>query len=299
MKDVLRTPEERFIAVPDFPWAPNYVQDLRDYEGLRMHLIDEGSPWSDQVFLCLHGEPTWSFLYRKMIPTFLEAGGRVVAPDLFGFGRSDKPVDDRVYTFDFHRNALIALIQQRDLRNMTLVCQDWGGILGLTLPMAMPERFDRLLVMNTALPTGEVPMPDGFVAWRQFVRDNPGFPIAGLMSRACPGLTEVEAAAYEAPFPDDSYKAGVRTFPDIVPDRLDAPGAEIAREARDWLASNWAGRSFMAVGAQDPVLGVPAMTHLHGLIPGCPEPWIIEDAGHFVQEWGGEVAERALAAWDE
>ncbi len=298
MKDVLRTPEERFIDVPDFPWAPNYVEDLRDYEGLRMHLIDEGSPFSDQVFLCLHGEPTWSFLYRKMIPEFLAVGGRVVAPDFFGFGRSDKPVNDRVYTFDFHRNALIALIEQRDLRNMTLVCQDWGGLLGLTLPMHMPERFERMLIMNTALGTGTYELPDGFIAWRQFVRDTPDFPIADLMQRATPGLTGREAAAYEAPFPDARYRAGVRRFPDMVPDHQDADGAEMSRRAAQWLATEWSGDSFLAVGAQDPVLGVPVMQQLAGMIRGAPEPLVLEEAGHFVQEAGAEVAAAAIEHFD-
>lgn len=295
----LRTPEERFIDVPDFDWPPNYVEDLRGYEGLRMHLVDTGPPRSEQLFLCLHGEPTWSFLYRKMIPVFLAAGGRVVAPDFFGFGRSDKPVDDGVYTFDFHRDAILALIRQRDLRDITLVCQDWGGIVGLTLPMEMPERFSRLLVMNTALPTGEEPLPEGFLAWRQFVRDNPDFPVAELMKRACPGLGDRELAAYEAPFPDADYKAGVRSFPEIVPEKPDDPGAELAREARDWLAREWDGPVFMAIGMQDPVLGPAVMRRLQRTLPGCENPLELEQAGHFVQEHGDEVAGEALDAWSE
>lgn len=297
--DVLRTPEERFIDVPDFDWAPNYVEDLRGFVGLRMHLVDEGPPRAEHTYLCLHGEPTWSFVYRKMIPALLETGGRVVAPDFFGFGRSDKPLADPVYTFDFHRRSLLALIQQRNLRNITLVCQDWGGILGLTLPMEMPDRISRLLVMNTALPTGEDSLPDGFLLWRDFVRRYPDFPIGALLERAVPGLTEREAAAYEAPFPDGRYRAGLRRFPELVPDHPGAPGAATCRRARDWLQTHWLGPTFMAVGLRDPVLGAPVMNALRAMIRGCPEPWEIEQAGHFTQEHGAEIVTRALAAWQQ
>src|SRR6185436_5169000 len=161
---------------------------------------------------------TWSFLYRRMIPVFTGAGFRVVAPDLFGFGRSDKPSDDAAYTFDFHRNALRALIDELDLRNITLVCQDWGGLLGLTLPMAMPERFARLLVMNTGFGTGDTPLTEGFLAWRAFNNRSPDMDIAGLMKRSTAGLSDAEAAAYAAPYPDARYKSGVRRFPNLVPD---------------------------------------------------------------------------------
>jgi len=298
LSEILRTPEERFIDLPDFDWAPNYVEDLPGYEGLRMHLIDEGPPLADHIFLCLHGEPTWSFLYRKMIPVFLAAGGRVVAPDLFGFGRSDKPADESVYDFDFHRNALLALIQQRDLRRVTLVCQDWGGILGLTLPMEAPDRFERMIVMNTALATGEADLGEGFRAWRQFVRDNPDFPIAALMQRAVPELSAREAAAYEAPFPETRYRAGVRRFPDMVADHPDAGGAELARRAARWLASEWCGEAFVAVGAQDPVLGAAVMRQVQQMIRGASELQVFEDVGHFVQEAGDVVAAAALDYFD-
>ena len=156
MTEVLRTPEERFADLPGFPYDPVYIDDLKGFEGLRMHYVDEGRKDAESVFLCLHGEPTWSYLYRKMIPIFAGSGHRVVAPDYFGFGRSDKIVEEEVYTFDFHRNALMSFIEQLELRNLTLVCQDWGGILGLTLPMEMTERFSRLLIMNTTLGTGDV-----------------------------------------------------------------------------------------------------------------------------------------------
>ncbi len=293
MTTILRTPEERFSELPGFPFAPHWIDSLRGYDGVRVHYVDEG-PRDARTFLCLHGEPTWSYLYRRMIPVFLEAGHRVVAPDFIGFGRSDKLADDAEYTFEFHRNFLLAVVEALDLRRMTLVVQDWGGLLGLTLPMEMPERFESLLVMNTALATGEVPLGEGFIAWRAYVNRNPDLGCGALLRRACPHLTDTEAAAYDAPFPDARFKAGVRRFPDLVPDALDAPGAAISRKARDWLGSAWRGRTFMAVGAKDPVLGPRVMNHLRTLIRGCPDPYVHSEAGHFIQEWGEDVARAAL-----
>ncbi|HEU4384806.1 MAG TPA: haloalkane dehalogenase [Anaeromyxobacteraceae bacterium] len=289
----LRTPDDRFEALPGFPFAPRWLEALRGFEGLRFHYLDEG-PAAAPVFLCLHGEPTWSYLYRRMIPIFAGAGYRVVAPDFAGFGRSDKPEEEAVYGFEFHRRFLMALVETLDLRRVALAVQDWGGLLGLTLPMEMPERFERLLVMNTTLATGDVRLTDGFLAWRDYVRKNPDLACGKLMQRTCPHLTTAEAAAYDAPFPDARYKAGARRFPELVPDRPDAPGAEISRKARDWLGTSWRGESFMAVGARDPVLGPPVMEHLRRLIRGCPPPLVLPQAGHFVQEWGEEVARAAL-----
>lgn len=294
MTDVLRTPDERFNELPDFPFAAHYLEDLKGYEGLRMHYLDEGPPDAADTYLCLHGEPTWSFLYRKMIPEFTAAGKRVVALDYFGFGRSDKPLEDDVYQFDFHRGSIIAFLERLELSNITLVCQDWGGILGLTLPMEMPDRFSNLLVMNTTLGTGDVPLSEGFLAWRDWVNKNPDMAVGALMKRACPNLSASECEAYEAPFPDIQYKAGVRRFPNMVPDNPDAPGAALSQQARKWLQTKWSGDSFMAIGMQDPVLGPPVMRALQKIISGCPEPFELDEAGHFVQEWGGEVASKAL-----
>ena len=295
---VLRTPDERFRNLPGYDFAPHYVDTLPEYDGLRMHLLDEG-PADAPVALCLHGQPSWCYLYRKMIPAFLAAGMRVVAPDLFGFGRSDKPAEDATYTFTFHRQSLLRLIEHLDLRHATLVCQDWGGLLGLTLPMDAPGRFDRLIVMNTALGTGDVPLGEGFLAWRAFNTAHPDMDIAGLMRRAIPGITEAEAAAYAAPFPDASYKAGVRRFPNLVPDHPEADGAALSRRARDWWRTEWAGKTFMAIGMQDPVLGPPAMRALAQVIRGCPPPLELPDAGHFVQEAGAVIVEHALRSFGE
>ena len=262
-----------------------------------MHYIEAGPPDADEVFLCLHGQPTWSYLYRKMIPVFAKAGKRVIAVDFFGFGRSDKPADEETYTFDFHRGSLLAFIERLDLENVTLVVQDWGGLIGLTLPVDIPERVARLLVMNTGLATGEWELPPAFLAWRAWSKKNPDMRIAGLMSRACPQLSSEECAAYEAPYPDASYKAGVRRFPELVADRPDAPGAETARRASDWLHTEWSGESFLAVGMKDEILGPVSMGLLRKVIRGCPEPLEIADAGHFVQEWGDEIARGALASF--
>lgn len=294
MADILRTPDERFQNLPGFAFTPHYVDDLAGYQGIRVHYLDEGPRQAGHVFFCLHGQPTWSYLYRKMIPIFVAAGHRAVAPDYIGFGRSDKPVDEATYTFHFHRQMLLRLIERLDLRDITLVCQDWGGLLGLTLPMEMPARCKRLLVMNTGLGTGDVPLGRGFLEWRDWVAKNPDMDVAKLMARACPQLSPSEAAAYSAPFPDARYKAGVRRFPQIVPDRPDAEGAELSRAARQWLKTEWSGPTFMAVGMQDPVLGPPAMAHLQKQIRNCPAPLELPEAGHFVQEWGEEVAKKAL-----
>ncbi|MEM6904840.1 MAG: alpha/beta fold hydrolase, partial [Pseudomonadota bacterium] len=194
----LRTPDESFADLPDFPFSPHYLDDLPGFEGLRVHYLDEGPRAAQRTFLCLHGQPTWSYLYRRMIPIFAGAGHRVVAPDLLGFGRSDKPEADATYTFEFHRRFLLAFLARIE-GPITLVCQDWGGILGLTLPMETP-RIDRLLVMNTALATGAAP-GEGFLHWRDYVAKNPDFQISRLMRRSCPHLSEAEAAAYDAPFP--------------------------------------------------------------------------------------------------
>jgi pimeloyl-ACP methyl ester carboxylesterase len=294
--EILRTPDARFAALPGFPFAPRYHKQLPGFDGLRMHYLDEGPFDAAHAYLCLHGQPTWSYLYRRMIPVFAGAGGRVVAPDLFGFGRSDKPADEGWYTFTRHRDSLVAFVEALDLRGLTLVVQDWGGLLGLTLPMDLPGRFERLIVMNTALGTGDVPLSEGFLAWRAWANKNPDMDVAKLMKRSCPHLTEAEAAAYAAPFPAATFKAGVRRFPNLVPDHPDADGATLSRRARDWWEREWAGRSFMAVGATDPVLGPPVMDALRRHIRGCPEPYVVAQAGHFAQEWGEEIARAALAA---
>jgi haloalkane dehalogenase len=296
----VRTPEERFAGLPGFDFRPHYLDGLPGYEGLRVHYLDEApaSRPSGRAVLCLHGQPTWCYLYRKMIPVFLAAGHRVVAPDFYGFGRSDKPVDDAVYTFGFHRGMLLRFLEQMQLERVTLVVQDWGGLLGLTLPMEYPEQIDRLIVMNTGLGTGRSAGP-GFDAWKAFVAANPDFDIAKLMKRSVPGLSDAEAAAYEAPFPGSRYRAGVRRFPALVPVEPGMEGVDMSLRAKEFFQNQWSGQSFMAVGMQDPVLGPPVMQVLAKMIRGCPAPLELPEAGHFVQEHGAIVAERAMQAFGD
>ncbi|MEM9541679.1 MAG: haloalkane dehalogenase [Cyanobacteria bacterium P01_E01_bin.42] len=292
MIEVLRTPDERFQNLPGFDFQPHYIEDLPGFEGIRGHYLDEGNPDSDEIFLCLHGEPTWSYLYRKMIPVFTAAGVRAIAPDLLGLGRSDKPVDAEVYTFDFHREYLLRFIEALDLQNITLVCQDWGGVLGLTLPHEMPERFKRLLIMNTGIMTGEV--SEAFFEWKAFLDSDPDVPIFEVMKRHAPGITDAEAQAYEAPFPNKDYKAGARRFPALVATRSDFPGVETSLKAIPFWSEQWEGETFMAIGMQDKMLGPDVMYHMKDLIKGCPEPLELPEADHFVQEQGALVAVKAL-----
>ncbi|MCY4179995.1 MAG: haloalkane dehalogenase [Litoreibacter sp.] len=294
MTKALRTPDARFEALSDYPFDPHYVEDLLGYEGLRGHYVDEGDPNAEEVFLCLHGEPSWSYIYRKMIPVFVGAGARVIAPDWLGFGKSDKPVDDEAYSFHWHRNYMLALIKHLDLRNITLVVQDWGGVLGLTLPQEMPERFKRLLIMNTGLMAGPVNMP-AFDEWQADIDSDPDVPIEFIMQKNEPSITETIAQAYAAPFPDQTYKAGVRKFPYLIARSMDAPGVDTSQQAAGFWSTQWTGQSFMAIGMKDKMLGPGVMNHIRTFIKGCPEPLEIAEGGHFVQETAGPlIAQKAL-----
>lgn len=290
MTHALTTPPERFRSLPGYPFEPHFVHDLPSAQGLAMHYLDVGH--GDDVFLCLHGNPAWSYLYRRMIPV-LAAQGRVVAPDLLGFGKSDKPVDEAAHTFAWHRQMLLEFIQHLDLNRITLVVQDWGGILGLTLPMDLGGRVQRLLVMNTTLAVGDGMTP-GFMAWRDFSNSRPDLDVAALFKRGEPYIDDAEAAAYAAPFPDLRYKAALRAFPNMAPIGAGDPGAAAARRARDWYARHWHGPAFLAVGARDPVLGTGTMQALAKLIPNASPLLALDDAGHFVQERGERIAQAAL-----
>ncbi len=218
----------------------------------------------------------------------------MVAPDLIGFGKSDKPKKDSFHSFTFHRQVLLEFVERLDLKNIVLVVQDWGGLLGLTLPMAGPDRYRGLLVMNTMLATGDVPLSPGFLAWREMCAKNPEFDVARLFARGNPQMSAEECAAYTAPFPDKGHRAALRAFPAMVPEFDDSPGAGISRQARDFWRDQWRGQTLMAVGAQDPVLSLPVMRGLQQLIKDCPEPIVLEQAGHFVQEHGEAVAQKAI-----
>ncbi|MGZ5271921.1 MAG: tRNA adenosine(34) deaminase TadA [Ramlibacter sp.] len=293
-EDAVRTPEAHFDRLPDYPWAPHYVADLPALAGLRMHYLDEGPADAPVTWLCLHGNPSWSYLYRKMVPVFLAQGHRVVAPDLVGFGRSDKPKKESAHSFGWHRDVLLQFVERLDLQGMVLVVQDWGGLLGLTLPMAAPQRYRGLLAMNTMLATGDEPLSPGFLAWREMCARNPEFSVGRLFARGNPHLGPLECAAYDAPFPDRGHRAALRAFPAMVPEFPDSDGAAVSRAAREFWQERWSGRSMLAVGAQDPVLGPAVMDKLRRCIRGCPEPMVLSEAGHFVQEHGEAIARRAV-----
>ena len=292
--DALRTPDDRFANLPGYPWQPHYVSDLPALNGLRMHYLDEGPRAAPLTWLCLHGNPAWSYLYRKMIPVFLAAGHRVVAPDMIGFGKSDKPKKESAHDFTWHRQVLIEFVERLDLNKLVLVVQDWGGLLGLTLPIAAPRRYVGLLAMNTMLATGDAPLTAGFLAWRAMCAKNPEFDVARLFARGNPHMSEPECAAYMAPFPDGGHRAALRAFAPMVPEFEHSDGADVSRRAREFWRKQWSGQSFMAVGAHDPVLGLPVMQQLQQTVRACPPPMVLEHAGHFVQEHGGPVAQAAL-----
>ncbi len=291
--DALRTPERRFQDVPGYPWEPRYLSDLPSLDGLRLHHLDEGPEDAPRTWLCLHGNPAWSYLYRKMVPAFLAGGDRVVAPDLIGFGKSDKPKKEHWHSFTRHRQVLLEFVERLDLRNVVLVVQDWGGLLGLTLPMAAPQRYRGLLVMNTMLATGDVPLSAGFLDWREMCTKKPDYDVARLLARGNPQLSAAECAAYAAPFPDRGHRAALRAFPALVPEHADDDGAEVSRQARDFWRRDWQGQCLMAVGQQDPVLGDAVMQGLRADIRGGVELVQLPQAGHFVPEQGEDIARRA------
>lgn len=296
----LRTPDDRFANLPGFPYEPRYA-DVPSQDGdgdLRMAYVEAG-PSDGPVVLCLHGEPSWSFLYRDVIRVLAEAGHRVIAPDLIGFGRSDKPADIADHTYARHIAWTRALVLDvLDLRDITLVGQDWGGLIGLRLVTAHPERFARVVTANTGLPTGDFPMPDSWLKFRASVRTAPEMDIARYIQGGCrTTLPDDVRAAYDAPFPDETYKAGPRAMPGLVPADPDDPEAQPNRDAWDILRT-YEKPFLVAFSDQDPI--TRAMDPLFKqLIPGAhavAHP-TIEGAGHFLQEDAGESLGNAIAAF--
>lgn len=298
-EDALRTPDARFDHLPDYPWEPHYISDLPSLNGLRLHYLDERPSGSltgkPLVWLCLHGNPTWSYLYRKLIPAFTSAGGRVIAPDMIGFGKSDKPKKATSHTFNWHRQVLVELVERLDLRNVILVVQDWGGLLGLTLPMAAPDRYQGLLVMNTLLAAGDVPLSPGYLAWKKMCAEKPAFDIAHLIAQDNPHLSDEECAAYSAPFPDRGHRAALSAFAHMVPELIESDGAAIFQSARAFWQHRWQGQSLMVMGQQDPMLSEPMMLELHQLVQNMPAPVLLSGAGHCVPEHAQDFAQLACA----
>lgn len=292
--EFLRTPDDRFANLPDFPFEPNYL----DVNGLRMHYVDAGPRDAPETVLMLHGEPSWSFLYRKMIPVFLREGFRAIAPDLIGFGRSDKPVNRGDYSYQFHMDTLHAFVEKLDLKNLTLVCQDWGGLLGIRLACEVPDRFARIAAANTFLPTGDFRPPDAFFRWREFSQTVTEFPTGTILQRATMTvLTPEVEAAYDAPFPDESYKAGARAFPTLVPVEPNDPASEANRRAWEVL-KRWEKPFLTAFSDSDPITsGGDAI--FQKLVPGARkvEHTTIIGGGHFLQEDKGEELAEVVTAF--
>ncbi len=283
--EVLRTPDHCFDQLVDYPFKPNYI----DLNGIRMHYVDEGNADNGTVLL-LHGEPTWSYLYRKMIPVYVDAGFRVIAPDLIGFGKSDKPDDPNYYTYALHEKWLSDLILNLDLKGINMFCQDWGGLLGLRVITKLGDRFDRVVASNTFLPTGALPTNEAFLKWRKFSLETEVFDIGRLISRATvTEISEQTLAAYDAPFPEEKYKAAARIFPSLVP--IDTEDPAHLPNMKAWeVLMQWKKPFLTLFGDADPITK-GGDRFMQGMIPGTkghPHE-IIEGGGHFIQEDHGVV----------
>ncbi|HEY3822429.1 MAG TPA: haloalkane dehalogenase [Polyangiaceae bacterium] len=289
--NLLRTPDERFDHLPDWTYAPHYV----DLDGVRVHYVDEGPRGAAPVLL-LHGEPSWSFLYRTMIPGLVAAGHRVVAPDLVGFGRSDKPAQREDYTYARHVAWMAGVLGALDLRETTLFCQDWGGLVGLRLVAEHPERFARVVAANTGLPTGDERVSEAFLAWQAFSQKTEVLPVGRIVQTGCarPVAAEV-VAAYEAPFPDETYKSGARQFPLLVPTRPDDPASEANRAA--WRSLERFEKPFLTAFSDSDPVTKGAERPLQKRVPGAAgQPHVtIARAGHFLQEDAGEELGQLVA----
>jgi haloalkane dehalogenase len=293
--DVLRTPDGRFADLPCFPLPPRYATTS---DGLRVALLDEG-PRDAQPVLLLHGEPTWSYLYRKMVPVLLDAGVRVVSPDLIGFGRSDKPTRVEDYTYARHVEwARSVLFDGLDLRDVVLVCQDWGGLIGLRLVAEHPDRFARVVAANTGLPDGTRRLPAAWWAFHDFVQRTPDLPIGFLVRSGCAqGLSDAVSAAYDAPFPDASYQAGPRAFPALIPQTLDDPATPDNQRA--WEVLRRLDVPFLTAFSDGDPITAGGERYLQATVPGAAgQPHTtIEGGGHFLQEDRGEQLAHVVVDW--
>ena len=292
--EIFRTPDERFEGLPGYDFAPHYAE----IDGLRLHYVDEG-PREGTPIVCFHGEPTWAYLYRKMLPPLVAAGHRVICPDYAGFGRSDKPTDRSWYSYDGHVELMTALLDRLELRGATVVVQDWGGPIGLRWAVEQEERVERLVVLNTGIFTGRV--SKGFLAWRDFAQKNPDLPVGFVLQGATKSeLAPEVVAAYEAPFPSPESKAGAAQFPLLVPTEEDGPGASQMRDVADAL-SRWQKPALVAFSDSDPVFPHPKSGQVFcDRIPGARPQVTIAGAAHFLQEDEGEqITDEMLAFFQE
>jgi haloalkane dehalogenase len=295
--EILRTPDERFVDLPEFPFAPHYVEiDDGDGGRLRVHYLDEG-PADGPPVLLMHGEPSWCFLYRKMIPVLTAAGNRAIAPDLVGFGRSDKPASRTEYTYQRHVDWMRrAVIERLDLHDATLVGQDWGGLIGLRLVTEHPDRFSRVVAANTMLPTGDHNPGEAFLAWQRYSQETPNFHVGGIIKGGTTSeMTPEVIAAYDAPFPDESYKEGARQFPLLVPTRPDDPAAGPNRAAWDVLRV-WK-KPFLTAFSDSDAITRGGERVFQSIVPGAAgrDHPTIAGGGHFLQEDAGPQLAQVVA----
>jgi len=291
---VLRTDEARFKNLPGYPFPANYLE-LTD--GLRIHYVDEGPKENDPI-LMLHGEPSWSYLYRKMIPVLTQAGFRAIAPDLIGFGKSDKPASPRDYSYQIHVEWMSEWLQKMALTNITLVCQDWGSLIGLRLVAEQPELFAGVVLANGGLPTGDQEMSKAFKAWQAFSKYSPVFPIGGILQMGtATKLSKAVRAAYNAPFPGPAYKAGARVFPSLVPTTTDDPASQANRDA--WKALRRFDKPFLTAFSDQDAITRGGDRAFRKLVPGAKRQphTIIRGGGHFLQEDKGETLAEIVVAF--
>ena len=290
MDKIVRTPDEAFADIPDYPFSPNYFA----WGDIRMHYVDEGT---GPPVLLFHGEPTWSFLYRKVIPKLVDAGFRCIAPDYVRFGKSDKPTDDAFYTYEMHTESMAALLESLDLANATVVGQDWGGPIGLRFAVEHSDVVTRLVILNTGIAFHGVRMSDTWHAFLEFVKSNDDFPIGFLMGRSqAHDWGQDVLDAYEAPFPGVEYKAGVRRFPRMVPLSSDDEGAAAMTVVNEKLAK-WEQPTYVLFSTGDPIFSIKTGQRLVDHIPGADQLDTLDDAAHFLQEDQGEEVGRRIGAW--
>ncbi len=295
---VLRTPDAQFENLLDYPFEPNYQEvTAEDGTPLRMHYLDEG-PSDGPVVLLLHGEPSWSYLYRKMIPILVEGGCRTLTPDLVGFGKSDKPASRNDHSYQSHVDWLTQWVEKLDLKNITLFCQDWGGLLGLRIAAEHPERFAQIVAGNTMLPTGDQPFPEAFFKWQKYSQEVEVFPVGQVIRRGCAqDVSDEVVAAYDAPFPDESFKEGPRVMPALVPTSSDNPATPANRKAWETL-SQWDKPFLTTFSDSDPITRGGDQI-FQAIVPGTKgQPHrTIEGGGHFLQEDQGEAIAQIILDW--